>query len=94
MITHHATLDVSRELARQVSRLLHAERGRRGTHKRNRALSCFRHAVVGLRWFRHGIDITALARDHGISRATGYRYVEEVVTVLPLVAWRPEPKER
>jgi hypothetical protein len=82
VITHPATLDVSRELAQQVSRLLHAERRRRGTRKRSRALTCFRHAVLGLRWFRHGTDITALARDHGISRATGYRYIEEVVTVL------------
>jgi hypothetical protein len=55
VITHPATLDVSRERAQQVGRL---------------------------RWFRHGTDITAVARDHGISRATGYRCVEEVVTVL------------
>jgi hypothetical protein len=82
VITHPATLDVSRELAQQVSRLLHAERRRRGTRKRSRALTCFRHAVLGLRWFRHGTDITTLARDHGISRATGYRYIEEAVTVL------------
>jgi hypothetical protein len=82
MITHRATLDVSRELACQVSQLLHAERRRRGTRKHSRALSCFRHAVLGVRWFRQHADITALARDHGISRATGYRYVEEVVTVL------------
>ncbi|WP_346137442.1 transposase family protein, partial [Lentzea roselyniae] len=33
-------------------------------------------------WFRQHADITALARDHGISRATGYRYLDEVITVL------------
>lgn len=82
MITHPATLDVSRELAQQVSRLLQAKRRRRGTRKHSRALTCFQQAVLGLRWFRDHADITALARDHGISRATGYRYVEEVVTVL------------
>jgi hypothetical protein len=27
--------------------------------------------VFALRWFRDNRDITALARDHGISRATG-----------------------
>jgi hypothetical protein len=82
VITHRATLDVSRELAYQVSKLLHAERRRRGIRRHSRALSCFRQAVLGVRWFRQHADITALARDHGVSRATGYRYVEEVVTVL------------
>jgi len=38
--------------------------------------------VFGLRWFRENRDIPALARDHGISRATGYRYLDEVVMVL------------
>jgi hypothetical protein len=74
MITYRATLDVPRELAQHLGRLLHAERRRRGTRKTTRALTCFRQAVLGLRWFRQSIDITALARDHGISRATGHRY--------------------
>lgn len=38
--------------------------------------------MLGLRWFRQGADITALARDNGISRATGYRYVDEDIAVL------------
>ncbi|GAA3586923.1 hypothetical protein GCM10022222_84520 [Amycolatopsis ultiminotia] len=75
-------LDVSRELACHLSRLLHSERCRRGTRSRTRALSCFRHAVLGLRRFRQNADVTALAHDAGISRATGYRYLEEVITVL------------
>jgi hypothetical protein len=75
-------LDVPRELAHYVSRLLHAERRRRGTRKNSRALTCFRQAVLGLRWFRQDVDATALARDYGISRATGYRYVDEVIEVL------------
>jgi hypothetical protein len=33
-------------------------------------------------WFRDRITCDALARDHGISRATAYRYVEEFITVL------------
>jgi hypothetical protein len=32
-----------------------------------------------LRWFRDHTGPEALARDHGISRATGYRYVDEVI---------------
>jgi hypothetical protein len=38
--------------------------------------------VLGLRWFRGRVTPDALARDHGISRATAYRYVEEVIAVL------------
>lgn len=82
MITYRATLDVPRELAQYLGRLLHAERRERGTRKGARALTCYEQAVLGLRWFRQNADITALARDHGISRATGYRYLDEVVTVL------------
>jgi hypothetical protein len=33
-------------------------------------------------WFRDRTAPGALARDHGISRATGYRYVDEVIAVL------------
>jgi hypothetical protein len=82
VITYRATLDVPRELARYLGRLLHAARRDRGTRKGTRALTCYGQAVLGLRWFRQTTDITALARDHGISRATGYRYLDEVVTVL------------
>ncbi len=45
-------------------------------------MTCFHQAVFALRWFRDNRDITALARDHGISRATGYRYLDEVIEVL------------
>jgi hypothetical protein len=37
---------------------------------------------VALRWFRDRTSPDALARDHGISRATAYRYIDEVITVL------------
>ena len=73
MIAYRAMLDVPRELAQHLSRLLHGERRRRGTRKNSRALTCFRQAVLGLRWFRQDADVTALARDHGISRATSPR---------------------
>jgi hypothetical protein len=66
------------ELAQFVSKLLAAERRRRGT----RALSCFWQAVPGLRWFRDRTSPQALARDHQIGRATAYRYVDEVIDVL------------
>jgi hypothetical protein len=82
VITYRATLDVPAELVTFTSRLLLAERRRRGTPRGSRALTCFWQAVLGLRWFRDRTAIDALARDHGISRATAYRYVEEVIAVL------------
>lgn len=82
MIAYRAMLDVPRELAQYLSRLLYAERRRRGTRTNSRALTCFRQAVLGLRWFRQNVEVTTLARDHGVSRATGYRYLDEVIDVL------------
>jgi hypothetical protein len=82
VIAHRATLDVPRELAQFLARLLAAERRGRGTPKGSRALTCFWQAVLGLRWFRDRATPDALARDHGVSRATAYRYLDEVITVL------------
>jgi hypothetical protein len=82
VITYRATLDVPRDLVRHLAKLLSAERHRRGTRKATRALTCFGQAVLALRWFRDRTDPAALARDHRISRATAYRYLDEVITVL------------
>uniref|UniRef100_UPI0037C8321C transposase family protein n=1 Tax=Lysinibacillus fusiformis TaxID=28031 RepID=UPI0037C8321C len=82
MITYRATLDVSRDLVRHVATLLAAERRRRGTRADTRALTCFGQAVLVLRWFRDRTDPTALARDHHISRATAYRYLNEAIEIL------------
>ena len=49
----------------------------------SRALSCLGQAVLGDgRWYRDRTTAEALARGHGISRATAYRYLDEVITVL------------
>jgi hypothetical protein len=82
VIAYRATLDVPGELAWFVAKLLLAERRRRGTPCGSRALTCFWQAVLGLRWFRDRTTAEALARDHGISRATAYRYLDEVILVL------------
>jgi DDE superfamily endonuclease len=82
VIAYRATLDASRELVWFVSKLLAAERRRRGTPRGSRALTCFWQAVLGLRWFRDRTTADALARDQGISRATAYRYLDEVIVVL------------
>ena len=70
MIAYRATLDVPRELAQFVAKLLLAERRRHGTPEGSWALACFGQAVLGLRWFRGRTAPDALARDHGITRAT------------------------
>jgi hypothetical protein len=82
VIAYRATLDVPRELVQFTAKLLAAERRRRGTPAGSRVLTCFGEAVLGLRWFRDRATPEALARDHGISRATAYRYVDEVIAVL------------
>lgn len=86
MIPHRATLDVSRELAQYVGRLLWVERRLRGTPRGSRALTCFRQAVMVLRWFRGERDIAKLGRDHKVSRATAYRYIDEGIAVLAVQA--------
>jgi len=88
-------LDVPAELLRYLSRLLAAERRRRGTPAGSRKLSCRDQAVLALRWFRDRTRIEALGRDHGVSRATAYRYVAEAVDVLSQQApGLPEALER
>src|SRR4051812_31871845 len=75
-------LDLPRELVGYVSRLLAAQRRARGTRKRTRALTCWRHSVFVLAWFRKREDLTVLGAGFGISRATAYRYRDEAVAVL------------
>jgi hypothetical protein len=82
VIPYRATLDVPAELLRYLTRLLAAERRRRGTPARSRKLSCRDQALLALRWFRDRMRIDRLAVDHAISRATAYRYVDEAVDVL------------
>jgi DDE superfamily endonuclease len=91
VIAYRATLDVPRELAQFTAKLLLAERRRRSTPRGSRALTCFWQAVLGLRWFRDRTTPDALARDHGISRATAYRYLDEVIAVL--AAQAPDLRE-
>jgi hypothetical protein len=82
VIAYRVTLDVPREPVQCVAALLAEERRRRGTPRGSRALTCLWQAVLGLRWFRDRTGADALARDHGVSRATAYRYLDEVVLVL------------
>ena len=95
MITCRATLDVPMELLRFVTRLLILERRRRCTPAGSRALTCREQAVMVLRRFRDRARAGQLGRDHGISRATAYRYVDEGTEVLAVRAPDlPEALER
>ncbi len=82
MIPYRATPGVPAELLRYLTRLLAAERRLRGTPARSRKLTCRGQAVLALRWFRDRTRTEALGRDHGVYRATAYRYVAEAVDVL------------
>jgi hypothetical protein len=53
-ITYTAMLSVREETVVRVSALLYAERRRRGTRAGRRALSCYRQAMLVLRWLLDG----------------------------------------
>jgi hypothetical protein len=86
VIAYRATLDVPRELVRHVAGLLRANRRARGTRTGARALTCWYHALMILVWYRKREDLTLLAAGFGVSRATAYRYRDEVTAVLAAIA--------
>src|SRR4051794_33603246 len=85
-VTYTAVLPAPEETVLFVSGLLAAERRRRGTRGRRRALGCYRQAVGGLRWFFGGTRLAQLAADNRIGRSTAYRYLHEGIDVLAAVA--------
>jgi hypothetical protein len=82
VIAYPAMLDVPRELVREVARLLRAQRRTRGTRKGSRVLTCWFQALMVLAWFRNQGDIALAGAGFGVSRATAYRYRDEVIDVL------------
>ncbi|MFI9082377.1 transposase family protein [Streptomyces sioyaensis] len=86
MDTYAATLDVPHHIVVYLSRLLAAHRRRLNTPRGSRALGTFRQAVLVLRWFRERGCVHCLARDSGVSQATGYRYLHEGIDVLAVQA--------
>jgi hypothetical protein len=85
-VTYTAVLPVAEETVLFVSALLAAERCRRGTRSRRRALGCYRQAVLVLRWFVDGTRLAQLAADHRIGRSTAYRYLHEGIDALAAAA--------
>ncbi len=81
-ITYTAVLDVGRETAETLARLLREHRDRLGTRKNTRALSVFKQGILVLRWFVDGTRLAQLSRDSRISVPTAYRYLHEGLTVL------------
>ncbi|WP_217178252.1 transposase family protein [Streptomyces sp. AC495_CC817] len=82
MVTYVATLDVPGHVVEFLARHLAAHRRRIGTPKGSRVLGPFRQAELVLRWFRERGRVHCLARDAGVSQATGYRYLHEGINGL------------
>src|SRR3954447_16835460 len=85
-VSYTAVLPVRESTVLFVSGLLAAERRRRGTRGRRRALGCYRQAMLVLRWFLDGTRLAQLAADNRIGRSTAYRYLHEGIDVLAAVA--------
>src|SRR3954447_16532280 len=85
-VSYTAVLPVRKSTVSFVSGLLAAERRRRGTRGRRRALGCYRQAVLVLRWFLDGTRLAQLAADNRIGRSTAYRYLHEGIDVLAAAA--------
>src|SRR4051794_41472095 len=73
-VTYTAVLPVPEETVLFVSRRLAAERRRRRTRSRRRALGCYRQAVLILRWFVDGTRLAQLAGANAIRPPRAYRY--------------------
>jgi hypothetical protein len=69
-VSYTAVLPVDEHTVQFVSRLLAAERRRRRTRARRRALGCYRQALLVLRWFRDGTRLAQLAADNRIGSST------------------------
>jgi hypothetical protein len=96
-VPYTAVLPIAEETVLLMSRLFAAERRRRGTRGRRRALDCYRQAVLVLRWFLDGTRLAQLAIDNRIGRSTAYRYLHEGIDVLaaapgPTVRLAPPPR--
>jgi hypothetical protein len=85
-VIYTAVLPAGEETVLFVSGLLAAERRRRGTRGRRRALGCYRQAVLVLRWFLDGTRLAQLAADNAVGRSTAYRYLHEGIDVLAAAA--------
>ena len=82
MITYRATLDVPAGTLRAVTGWLREHRRAHDARPWQRAATVYVQAVMVLRWFKDATDVRLLARDAGVSIATGYRYLHEAIDVI------------
>jgi hypothetical protein len=80
--SYRVMLDVPEQLVWFLSGLLAARRRSIGTRKNSRKLGCYRQALFGLAWFRDRGDVRRPGAGFGLSQATAYRYLGEVIEVL------------
>ena len=85
-VSYTAVLPIGEPTVAFLSGLLAGERARRRTRKGRRALGCFRHAVLVLRWFLDGTRVAQLAADNQLSSSSTYRYLHEAIDVLAAAA--------
>lgn len=82
VLSYRATLDVPIATVRTISGWLTAHRRAYDIRPHQRACTTWGQAVLVLRWLKDGTDVRTLARDAGVSQATGYRYLHEVLEVV------------
>ena len=82
MLSYRATLDLPDTIVRRISAWLSAHRRRHDRRPWQRAKSCWTQAVMVCRWMLDATPIHRLARDHGLSQATCYRYLHEALDVV------------
>jgi hypothetical protein len=71
-VRYTAALPIGESTVAFLSGLLSGEQVQRGTRKGRRALGCYRHAVLVLRWFLDGTRVAQLAVDKQLSSSTAY----------------------
>ena len=81
-VSYTAVLPIGEPTVAFLSGLLAGERARCRTRKGRRALGCYRHAVLVLRWFLDGTRVAQLAADNQLSSSTTYRYLHEAIDIL------------
>src|SRR3954447_14361781 len=80
-VPHRARLDVPAPILKTVTGWIARHRRRPGARPWQRAATVHAQVLV-LRWLRHRADLHSLARDTGVSDATGYRYLHEALDVI------------
>ena len=81
-MSYRATLDVPIATVCTISGWLTAHRRAHDIRPYQRACTTWGQAVLVLRWLKDGTGARALARDAGVSQATGYRYLHEALEVI------------